>query len=502
MADKKTSSGIKSFVPYSSVIDGPPGVADVTMEPAASADETAKGVEELKKSARTLSRRATSGIDPNDPQTRLLSQTIMLEEAGASNYSRRVLVLGAGLVAASVIWAGVTKLDEVASGPGQVVPTGAVKVVQHLEGGIVKAILVKDGDRVTKGEVLLRLRGDQVLAERRRLRASLNALTLRAARLQAFASGKPIPVFKGRQSSENARLAREELDILRLQLKARRLQRNVLKAQVSQSAERLNSLKTSLVSLRQQFKSVEEAYSLRRAGVEKGVVARSLFLQTRREYDRAQGEIAETRVKIERAGQALTEAKVKLAEHDARVRSDALRERGKVTAEISQVQAQLAKINAQVARLDIRAPASGIVKGLRIKTIGAVVTADGKPLMEIVPVGAELVVEARISTRDIGYVRPGQVVKLKVDTYDFARFGALLGRIENMSATTFLTSEGRPYYKATVVIDRAASSPRAAALRLAPGMTVTAEVVTGRKSLLAYLLKPVYAALDTGMTER
>lgn len=502
MADAKKPSKAEGYVPFSSVLDGPPDLSGVTLGPVFEADETTQGVKELRKSAKTLSRRATTGIDPNDPQTRLLSQTIMLEEAGASNYSRRILVLGAALVIASIAWASVTTLDEVASGPGRVVPEGAVKVVQHLEGGIVQAILVRDGDRVRKDQVVMRLKGDQVRAERVRLLAQVQALSLRAARLQAFVSGKSLPPVSPSDTSEGAQTARDELGILKLQEKARRLQRDVLAAQIKQSRQQLKTERAALSSLQAQFKSVEEAYKLRSDGVKKGVVARSLFLQTRREYERAKGDIGETRIKIQRAVEAMTEAKAKLAEHDARVRSDALTERGKVVAEVAQVRAQLSKVNDQIRRLEIRSPVDGIVKGLRIKTVGAIVTADGKPLMEIVPGGSRLIVEARISTRDIGHIKPGQTVKLKVDTYDFARFGALLGKIENVSATTFLTSDGSPYYQAKVVIDRNASERRAAGLRLSSGMTVTAEVVTGRKSLLAYLLKPVYVALDSGLSER
>ena len=466
MADPKKKIKAESFVPFASVLDGPPDLSGITLEPAPEADEKTQGLKELRKSAKTLSRRATTGIDPNDPQTRLLSQTIMLEEAGASNYSRRILVLGAALVIASIAWASVTTLDEVASGPGRVVPEGAVKVVQHLEGGIVQDILVRDGDRVKKGQVVLRLKGDRVRAEQGRLRGQLRALSLRAARLQAFVSGKPLPPVSPSDTSAAAKMAREELSILRLQEKARRLQRDVLTAQISQSSERLKSLRASLQSLQSQFKSVEEAYALRSAGVKKGVVARSLFLQTRRDYERAKGDIGETRIKIQRAVEAMTEARAKLAEYDARVRSDALTERGKVVAEVSQVEAQLAKVNDQIRRLEIRAPVDGVVKGLQVTTVGAVVTADGKPLMEVVPGDSRLIVEARISTRDVGHIKPGQIVKLKVDTYDFARFGALLGKIENVSATTFLTSDGVPYYRAKVVIDRGSSTPRAARLRL------------------------------------
>jgi HlyD family secretion protein/adhesin transport system membrane fusion protein len=453
-------------------------------------------------SARRAVKRWGRGSALDLPRVDALSQTAIVEEASAPGYSRTALALGSLFVLVAVAWGALTHLDEVASGPGEIVPQQPIALVQHLEGGIVKKISVKDGDLVEKDQVLLELRGESAISELHQLRAREAALDFRAQRLRAFVTGEKLGAPSGEALERYGDLVREEIAVLKLQEQTRQLQRSMIERQIEQKKSQLAILRENEASLRKQLLTVKESLDLRDEGNRKGVVSRALYLQTRREHERVLGEISEVLAQIAKVEQELAEVRVRLAEHDARASSDAMNERGKVLGELAQVRESLTKLEDRVRRLEIRAPIRGYVKGLRITAADAVITNDGKALMEIVPVDSPLVVEARISTRDIGHVRVGQGVNVRVDTYDFARYGAIPGKVQTISAATYLDKDGRPYFRATIALARAYVGPNNARLPIAPGMTITADVVTGTKSLLAYLAKPVYVSLNTALRER
>ena len=431
-----------------------------------------------------------------------LGQAAALEESNGPRVLRLTLALASAFVVLAIAWSAIIQLDEVAVGPGEIVTERPVAVVQHLEGGIVSAIHVKDGDLVEKDQVIIRLRGESADAELQQLRAREAALDFRAQRLRAFVTGVALSPASVEALGRYGELAKEEIAVLTLQEKTRELQRSMIQRQIEQKRSQLAVLRQQELSLRKQLGTVGESLGLREEGEKKGVVSRALYLQTRREHERVLGDIGEATGQIGRAEQELAEVQVRLAEHDARVSSEAMNERGKVLGELAQVRENLLKLEDRVRRLEIRAPIRGHVKGLRISAADAVVTADGKPLMEIIPVDSRLLVEARLSTREIGHIRIGQSVKVRVDTYDFARYGAIPGKLESLSAATFLDKEGRPYYRATIALDRAHVGLPPSRLEVSHGMTVSADIITGSKSLLAYLTKPVYQSLALGLRER
>jgi HlyD family secretion protein/adhesin transport system membrane fusion protein len=483
--------------------------AQATRAPASAASKAAPaaprprtGLAQIGRLAHATAKKWGGGSASGRAQVDLLGQAAALEESTASRFSRIALALGSALVLVAIAWSALTQLDEVASGPGEIVPEPQIAVVQHLEGGIVAAIYVKDGDLVEKDRLLLRLRGESAEAELQQLRAREAALNFRAQRLLAFVTGERLNPESGDATGRYGDLVKEEMAVLKLQEQTRDLQRSMIDRQIEQKRSQLAVLKEQEASLRKQLRTVGESLELREEGTKKGVVSRALYLQTRREHERLLGEISETMAQIIRVDQEYAEVKVRLAEHDARVSSEAMGERGKVLGELAQVRENLLKLEDRVRRLEIRAPVRGYIKGLRVNAADAVITSDGKPLMEIVPADSRLIVEARISTRDIGHVRIGQTVKVRVDTYDFARYGAIPGKVENLSATTFLDKEGRPYYRATVALERSHVGPRHGRLEVGPGMTVTADIVTGAKSLLAYMTKPVYVSLNSAFRER
>lgn len=221
----------------------------------------------------------------------------------------------------------------------------------------------------------------------------------------------------------------------------------------------------------------------------------------KRDYNEVKGELAKLMGERRRALQALQEVKSRQIEQESRAREDALSIMGSVIGELAQVQRSIAKLEDRVKRLVVRAPVRGIVKGLKVHTVGGVIPAGGQ-VLDIVPVDEEMVVEAKINPRDVGHIHLGQPVQVKVTTYDFARYGGITGVLESVSATTFVDEAGDPYYKGMVRLDRSYVGHDPTLNQVLPGMTVQADINTGKKTLLQYFLKPIYSSIDSSFRER
>jgi HlyD family type I secretion membrane fusion protein len=435
-------------------------------------------------------------------QMRFLGQSAMLEEAGTPRLLRAAMLAVSGLVACAIAWAAVTKVDEVAVGPGQILPSSRVQVVQHLEGGIVREILVQDGALVKKGQVLIRLDRAAAMAELDQERAKETILSLQADRLAAFAGGKGWKPLKLTGKLRRYRhLVADQLALLAQQRRERMSQRVVIQSQIRQREAELVVLAKTETSLVRQLAIVRESFQMRRRLLKQGVTSRADYLVIKRDLERTTGELNAIRARGRKARAELRESGQKLEELDQRLRSEALAERGKITAELAQVHEKMKRLQDRVTRLEVRAPARGYVKGLKVNTMGGVIQ-PGQPIMEIVPVDGKLIVESRITTRDVGHLQIGQRAKIKIDTYDFARYGAVRGTLISISATTFQDDNGRPYYKGIIKLDRVYAGHNPKANPITPGMTVQAEIVTGSKSVLAYLLKPITTTLQSGLRER
>jgi len=435
-------------------------------------------------------------------QMRYLAQSATLEEAGTPRLLRTAMFAVSGLVACAIIWASFTKVDEVAVGSGQVLPSSRVQVIQHLEGGIVREILVQDGARVKKGQILVRLDRAAAMAELDQEQAKETILRLQAERLEAFAGGKGWkPLKLEGKLARHGHLVADQLAILAQQRRERMSQRVVIESQIRQREAELVVLSKTETSLVRQLAIVRESFQMRRRLLNQGVTSRADYLDIKRDLERTTGDLAAVRARTKKANAELREANQKLEELDQRLRKEALAERGKITAELAQVREKLKRLQDRVTRLEVRAPVDGYVKGLKFNTEGGVIQ-PGQPIMEVVPVDRNLIVESRITTRDIGHVQVGQRAKIKIDTYDFARYGAVRGTLTSISATTFQDDDGRPYYKGIIKLDRMYAGYNPKANPITPGMTVQAEVITGSKSVLAYLLKPIYTTLQSGFRER
>ncbi len=437
--------------------------------------------------------------EPRAREARFLAQHIVLEEAGLPDFVRTVTIAVGVVVVAFFIWSAMTTVDEVAAAPGEVKPSGHVQAVQHLEGGIVAEILVGDGDYVTAGETLVRLDPNSVLSNLREMLTHRAGLRLKAERLRAFAEERT-PDFSFIEP-EYAGMAEDQLAVFQIQDKARASRRAVLKDQIGKSEAQVSLLEGQEKSHRRIIELIDEELGMGTTLLNKGLSSKIKVLALQRQLAEASGDFQKLRGELVLAKRTQAESESRLAELDSTLEEEAFSELDTLTRELAKLGEAINGLEDQERRLHIRAPVSGIVKGLEVHTIGGVVP-PGAVVLEVVPMDREMVVEARISSRDVGHVRAGQPVTVKVATYDYARYGGVPGTLTGVSASTFVAEDGTPFYKGFVELDRGYVGGDPKHNHVLPGMTIHADIKTGSKTLLQYLLKPFYASVDESFHER
>lgn len=412
----------------------------------------------------------------------------------------RVVVGGAvAMLAAFGLWAAVTSMPEIAIAPGQVMTDEPVAVVQHLEGGLVEVVLVSEGEPVREGQTLLRFASAPAQAELDRLRARDAGLRFREAHLRALRDGTPLDI--GEEADGFASLAADQRAAFEEALRTRNDRLAVLAHAARQRRAEQLALAAQEDGVKRQLTLHGSELALRETLLSQGLTTRIAVLETRRALLAATAEGERLAAMAVAAARAADEAEARLVEAETAARDEAARELGRVVVERLETQEAIREAWERVSRLAVLAPVDGVVKGMQVRRAGTVVPPGG-PLLEIIPVAAPLVVEARITPREIGFVAPGQMVRVKVHAFDYARFGTVEGTLIQIAASTTLDQQQQPYYAARIALatDHVGRDP--VLNRLLPGMTVQADVVTGAKTLLAYLMKPVHAAMSDSFRER
>jgi HlyD family secretion protein/adhesin transport system membrane fusion protein len=433
-------------------------------------------------------------------QLRYIGQAELLEEGAASRFAGWIAVLGGIGVICAVAWAAWVQVAETTQSSGQVLPAGAIRAVQHLEGGIVSDLVVQEGDLVKAGSPILKFAEAQTLAEFDQLRAREAGLLLRVERLKAFVERRQ-PDFS-QVGVAYRDLAADQLNMFRAQEDARISEIQVLNGTLAERQAEWRQIDSQLADLRAELGYATETVSARDQLVAKGLASRMLLLDNQREQSRLAGELASLEANSQRAQDAVATARTRLVEAQAKLDADASNEMNTAAAELAQVREMVRKQQDRVDRLVVTAPVDGIVKSLKVKTVGGVVQ-PGALIAEIVPVSEELVAEVKVNTRDVGHLRPGLPVFVRVQAFDTSRYGGIEGTLKQVSASTFEDGEGKPpYYKAIVTLSRAYVGSDRTQNQIMPGMALQADIRTGTRSVLQYLIKPVNAALSSAFNER
>lgn len=424
---------------------------------------------------------------------------LALEEVRLRGVERGLILGCAAVLVAFLAWAQATALPEIAAAPGEVTTGLAAAPVQHLEGGIVEAVLVREGEAVDEGQALLRMHDAAVRSELGQWTVRQAVLRLQAERLRAVAEGMPLvrevapPGAPGLAAPQDAALE------ARLAALADRMATATELA--AQRRSEIAMLERQAVALRQQVEILQEEFDTRQALVRQGLTTRIAVLDAQRQLFTATAERQRLEGQAATARLALAEAESRMAEIRSSARDEARQEAARVAQEQAEIAQTIARLQDRAERTLVRAPIGGVVRGLAVQRTGSVVQ-PGALLAEIVPQDAGLVVEARVAPRDIGFVTLGQAVQVKVQSFDYARFGTLEGRVERISAGAFLDEQRQPHHRVRVALARTHLGSDPERTRLIPGMTVLAEITTGQKTVMQYLLKPLYAASSTALRER
>ncbi len=405
-----------------------------------------------------------------------------------------------GLVFLLVLWANFAQLDEVAVAMGEVVPQGKIKVIQHLEGGIIEEIFVTEGVRVRQGQKLIQLDLATSGTNVKELQVRLDAQILIRARLLAEAEGKT-PKFPRDVAGRRTQQVVAEINNYKARKRQLASKISVLAEQVRQRELEVNELESGKRTIARNLSLGRERLKMSASLLDQGLTARMEHLQLEAEVESLEGEMHGIESSVPRALAAISEAKRRITEEEDNFRSAARGELGKTEQAVGRITELLAEATGQAVRAEIKSPIDGVVQNTRYHTIGGVVS-PGEPIMEIVPTGENLVIEARLSPMDRGYVREGHPAVVKISTYDFARYGGLEGEVVMVAPDSSTDEQGNPYFRVVVETEKTYLGLQVGQLSIMPGMQAQVDIHTGSKSVVEYLVKPVLKLKHEAFRER
>jgi membrane fusion protein, adhesin transport system len=410
-----------------------------------------------------------------------------------------LLVIAAFFVVAFA-WASHASLDEVTRAEGRVIPSSHIQVVQNLEGGIVADILVREGEIVERGQVLLRINDVRAASELRETRKRYLALRGAQARLQAEVEGSTIelPAQVLEQAPE---VAGSERALFQARRQALETELQILKSQAAQREQELAELENSITQLERSAQLASEELAITQPLAATRVISKVDLLRLQREVNDLEGELAAARLAIPRVKMALREAGRRVEERTLSFRAEAQRELNAVQSEAAALEETLAAEADRLERTEVRSPVRGTINHLLVNTTGGVVQ-PGEDLVEIVPLEDTLLVEARVRPADIAFLSPGLPALVKVTAYDYAIYGGLEAELEGISADTITDERGERFYRIRVRTADNVLEEAGEPLPIIPGMTVQVDILTGEKTVLDYLLKPILRARDGALRER
>ncbi len=396
-----------------------------------------------------------------------------------------------------LVWAALAPLDEVARGEGKVIPSSQLQVIQSFDGGVVQEVLVREGQVVNKGDLLLRIDPTRFISTFRENRAEYLSLQARAARLQALTTNNEFTLPQG-LSSEAPEIATHERNLYESNRKEMQEQLSIARSQLDQRMEELNEVRAKLA---QATRALELA--IQELNVTKPLLASGAISEV--EILRLEGEVANAKGAREQALAQESRLLLAIEEAQGKLRETELQANNKWRAELSDVLGKIAALGESSTGLadkikyaEIRSPVRGTVQRVFTNTVGGVVQ-PGHEVIEMVPLDDDLLVEAKISPKDIAFLHPGQEAIVKFTAYDFVVYGGLRGKVEHISPDTVTDEKDRTFYIVRVRTERAGFDP---SLPIMPGMMTQVDILTGKKTVLAYLLKPVLRAQQNAMTER
>lgn len=427
-----------------------------------------------------------------------LDVPLELEEGPPPVAYRRVLQVLSLSAAAFLVWSAFGQVREIANATGEIVPAGKVQTVGHLEGGIVAEVLVLEGQLVEKNTALVRLQETATSSDLERVQTRLRFLATEEQRLSGASSGGG---SNGLRLTGSADFSEAQQAAFAAQRKAAETEQQALKARISEKQAELGSIVERIALQQTQVEIEQEKFDIQQSLFDQGYTSKRRFLDAKSSLQNAQSQLSELNGFKGRAQAQLMEAEASLERSIAVLQEELAEERSRVAQERSELTFEAEKQRDRFDRLYVRAPVAGHIKALYLKGAGSVL-APGDVVAEVVPSNSDLVAEVRVSPRDIGHVEVGDEAEIHITTFDPNIEGTIKGEVSVISASSFRDEYGNYYFKATIPLASNSIGQGARAETISPGMVVDAKIVTGSKSVLQYMLKPVTRALGDPLSER
>jgi adhesin transport system membrane fusion protein len=400
----------------------------------------------------------------------------------------------------ALVWSFFAELEQVSIAMGEVVPQSKLKVIQHLEGGMIQKLFVQEGDVVKEGAPLLQLELAVTSINKDELQVRLDSFVLQRARLQSEAFGKPLD-FPAAESQRRPELVRTERETFEARTREYNAVVTGLNEQVRQRELAVAEFQATKRSKQADLALARERLAISEKLVKDALTPRLEHLRQQSEVEKLDGELSTLEQSIPRAIAALGEAREKSREERAKFQRRAQEELQAVEVNYARTVELLSEATDQRKRTLITSPIDGVVKNMKFVTIGGVVK-PGEPIMEIVPSGDRLVIEAKLNPTDRGYVQVGQSARVKISTYDFVRYGTLDGKVILIAADANNDQKGEPYFRVIVETPKSYLGDDPKTLQITPGMQATVDIHTGTRSVAFYMMKPVLKLKNEAFRER
>lgn len=399
-----------------------------------------------------------------------------------------------------IVWASFASIDEITRGDGKVIPYGQNQIIQNLEGGIVESILTHEGESVKRGEVLLKINNSTTASTSKSNELTYNELIAKKARLYAEANSLEFTMIDtpDKDLQRQLQLARLLFDSHKLEQTAKD---NAIMTQIEQKKQELKEAKAKIVSLQRSLAYVTEEIEMTAPMVKEGVKSKVDFLKLKREANSIQNDIEGAKLSLPRLRYVIEEYRNKRIESQQEFINNAKKELNEVSAELERIKTQQVAYNDQVSRTMVKSPVDGIVQKLFVHTVGGVVK-PGADLVEIVPTNDKLYLEIKIKPSDIAFIHPGAQALVKISAYDFAIHGGLQGKVVNISPDTITDNKENTFYLIHIETQKNYLGTQEHPLHIIPGMTASADIVTGKKTVMQYILKPILKSKQYVFSER
>jgi membrane fusion protein, adhesin transport system len=425
----------------------------------------------------------------------------MIRSKAYTGARRIILTSGMGIFV-FFSWASFARVDEVTRGQGRVIPSSKAQIVQSSEPASIQSIVVRPGQAVRKGQLLVRLDDTESSSQLGQIAAENRSLAARSDRLSREGAGDGGSTDCTDASGVSQVECSQEAALQSVRAATLRSRKSALNAAVEQRRRDYGEAQATITSLRSSLKLAQDQVGILAPLAAKSIVPQTELMDAQRDASEIQGKLAAAQQAASRAQAAISEALAQSSEASLQFRQEALNERSQLAAKMAVNSESLRGAAGRVQRSEIRSPVDGIVNDIQVTTVGGFVQA-GQKIMQVVPVGDKLLVEARVSPKDIAFIKVNDRANVKVTAYDFAVYGGLNGKVVQISADSIYDEASKEaYFSVVVETDRAFLQSGKRRLPISPGMICDVEIVTGKKSILSYLLKPLVRARSEALSER